>query len=110
LFSDLHLNSLANYELTRFEKNTNICHKNKGNVGLCTYELLADLLLVHSLHDNVIPAWEFGNPSTDRLASRVGSRRHSELLFMVQLLLPSSNEVHNGEEPGKMNLPNDTKV
>ncbi|GMT13450.1 hypothetical protein PFISCL1PPCAC_4747, partial [Pristionchus fissidentatus] len=110
LVSHLHLNSLVNYELTRVEKNTKICHKNEGNVGLCTYEILADLLLFHSLHDDVIPAWEFGNPSTDRLASRVGSRKHSELLLMVQLLLPGSNAIYYGDELGMRNLPNDSKT
>lgn len=110
LVSDLHLNSLVNYELTNVEKNTKICHKNEGNVGLCTYEILADLLLFHSLHDDVVPAWEFGNPYVSRLASRVGSRRHAELLLMVQLLLPGSNAIYYGDELGMRNLPNDTKV
>ncbi|GMS82236.1 hypothetical protein PENTCL1PPCAC_4411, partial [Pristionchus entomophagus] len=110
LVSDLHLNSLVNYELTNVEKNTKICHKNEGNVGLCTYEILADLLLFHSLHDDVIPAWEFGNPFVSRLASRVGSRRHAELLLMVQLMLPGSNAFYYGDELGMRNLPNDTKV
>ncbi|GMR34296.1 hypothetical protein PMAYCL1PPCAC_04491 [Pristionchus mayeri] len=110
LVSDLHLNSLVNYELTNVEKNTKICHKNEGNVGLCTYEILADLLLFHSLHDDVIPAWEFGNPFVSRLASRVGSRKHAELLLMVQLMLPGSNAFYYGDELGMRNLPNDTKA
>lgn len=54
--------------------------------------------------------FQFGNPWLSRLASRVDSRAHSQLLIMLQLVLPGSNSFYYGDELGMKNLPNDSVV
>ncbi|WKX93722.1 hypothetical protein Q1695_011186 [Nippostrongylus brasiliensis] len=104
------LDSVINYELGRVQKNSDICHRNEESVALCVHEILSDVILFHVNNEDVWPQWEFGNPWLNRLASRVHSRAHSQLLIMIQLMLPGTNSFYYGDELGMMNLPNDSVV
>ncbi|KAK6044235.1 alpha amylase, catalytic domain protein [Cooperia oncophora] len=104
------LDSVINYELGQVSKNSDICHRNEGSVAICVHEILSDILLFHSNNPSVWPQWEFGNVWLSRLASRVDSRAHSELLIMTQLILPGTNSFYYGDELGMKNLPNDSVV
>ncbi|VDP01883.1 unnamed protein product [Heligmosomoides polygyrus] len=104
------LDSVINYELGKVTKDSDICHKNEGSVATCVHEILSDILLFHANNPTVWPQWEFGNPWLSRLASRVDSRAHSQLLIMLQLVLPGSNSFYYGDELGMKNLPNDSVV
>ncbi|VDM58149.1 unnamed protein product [Angiostrongylus costaricensis] len=92
------LDSVINYELV-----IDVCNKNEG-VASCVHEILSDILLFHSNNPTVWPQWEFGNPWLSRVASRVESRAHAELLLMVQLILPGTNNFYYGEELGMKDL------
>ncbi|EPB68345.1 alpha amylase, catalytic domain protein [Ancylostoma ceylanicum] len=102
------LDSVINYELSKIEKNSDICHKNEGTVATCVHEILSDILLFHTNNPSVWPQWEFGNQHISRIASRVESRAHAELLLMLQLILPGTNNFYYGDELGMKNLPNDS--
>ncbi|EYC12434.1 hypothetical protein Y032_0047g1477 [Ancylostoma ceylanicum] len=104
------LDSVINYELSKIEKNSDICHKNEGTVATCVHEILSDILLFHTNNPSVWPQWEFGNQHISRIASRVESRAHAELLLMLQLILPGTNNFYYGDELGMKNLPNDSVV
>ncbi|KAL6736868.1 hypothetical protein Aduo_007171 [Ancylostoma duodenale] len=104
------LDSVINYELSKIQKNTDICHKNEGTVATCVHEILSDILLFHANNPSVWPQWEFGNQHISRIASRVESRPHAELLLMLQLILPGTNNFYYGDELGMKNLPNDSVV
>ncbi|CAJ0607437.1 unnamed protein product [Cylicocyclus nassatus] len=104
------LDTVINYELTRVEKNSEICHRTEGTIATCVHEILSDILLFHSNNPAVWPQWEFGNQYISRIASRVESRAHAELLLMLQLILPGTNNFYYGDELGMKNLPNDSRV
>ncbi|PIO75876.1 hypothetical protein TELCIR_02071 [Teladorsagia circumcincta] len=104
------LDSVINYELGHVSKNSEICHRSEGSVATCVHEILSDILLFHHNNPAVWPQWEFGNAWLSRLASRVDSRAHAELLIMTQLMLPGSNSFYYGDELGMKNLPNDSVV
>uniref|UniRef100_A0A8R1I607 Aamy domain-containing protein n=1 Tax=Caenorhabditis japonica TaxID=281687 RepID=A0A8R1I607_CAEJA len=104
------MDTVINYELGEVEKDTKICHKNEGSVATCVHEILSDVLLFHSLNEQVWPHWRFGSPDLSRVASRVGSRPHAQLLMMLQMVLPGTNNIYYGEEIGMRNLANDSKV
>ncbi|KAK6737724.1 hypothetical protein RB195_020058 [Necator americanus] len=104
------LDSVINYELGKIEKNSEICHKNEGTVATCVHEILSDILLFHTNNPSVWPQWEFGNQYVSRVASRVESRAHAELLLMLQLILPGTNNFYYGDELGMKNLPDDSVV
>ncbi|XGW09802.1 hypothetical protein V3C99_011790 [Haemonchus contortus] len=104
------LDSVINYELGHVSKNSEICHRSEGSVATCVHEILSDILLFHRNNPSVWPQWEFGNAWLSRLASRVDSRAHSELLIMTQLVLPGTNSYYYGDELGMKNLPNDSVV
>ncbi|ETN70955.1 hypothetical protein NECAME_14442 [Necator americanus] len=87
-----------------------ICHKNEGTVATCVHEILSDILLFHTNNPSVWPQWEFGNQYVSRVASRVESRAHAELLLMLQLILPGTNNFYYGDELGMKNLPDDSVV
>ncbi|CAI4233355.1 unnamed protein product [Auanema sp. JU1783] len=110
LLASSGLNTIINYEFGRIEKDSDICHRTEGTVATCVHEILSDVLLFHSNHEEVWPQWEFGNPYVSRVATRVGSRIHAELLSMLQLVLPGTNNVYYGEELGMRDLRNDSLV
>ncbi|KAJ1352761.1 Alpha amylase, catalytic domain [Parelaphostrongylus tenuis] len=97
------LDSVINYELGQVKKDSDICNKNEG-VASCVHEILSDILLFHSNNPKVWPQWEFGNPWLSRVASRVESRAQAELLLMVQLILPGTNNFYYGDEIGMKDL------
>lgn len=67
------MDTVINYELGEVEKDTSeflsylktnrykfiaeICHKNEGSVATCVHEILSDVLLFHSLNEQVWPHW-----------------------------------------------------
>ncbi|VDM67889.1 unnamed protein product [Strongylus vulgaris] len=104
------LDSVINYELSKVEKNSEICHRTEGTVATCVHEILSDILLFHANNPAVWPQWEFGNQYISRVASRVESRAHAELLLMLQLILPGTNNFYYGDELGMKNLPNGSSV
>ena len=83
----------------RIAKANKICYESENNVAGCSNEILSDLLVFHA-YDGVYPVWELGNAFTSRLATRVQSRVHGELLTMIQMLLPGTSMVYYGEEIG----------
>ncbi|KJH50546.1 alpha amylase, catalytic domain protein [Dictyocaulus viviparus] len=103
------LDSVINYELSKVRKDSDICNRNDG-IAVCAHEILSDILLFHSNNPAVWPQWEFGNPWVSRLASRVESRAHAELLLMLQLLLPGTNNFYYGDELGMKDLQNSSIV
>ncbi|VDM48079.1 unnamed protein product [Toxocara canis] len=102
------LDSVVNYELGMVGRGNQICYTNEDSVAGCVHELLSDVLSFHKDNEEVIPMWEFGNPSLSRLASRVQSSKQGELLTMIQLLLPGTNSIYYGEEIGMRDLANDS--
>ncbi|KAK5965114.1 Neutral and basic amino acid transport protein rBAT [Trichostrongylus colubriformis] len=104
------LDSVINYELGQVSKNSEICHRSEGSVATCVHEIITDIVLFHTNNPGVWPQWEFGNAWVSRLASRVDSRAHSELLFMTQLILPGTNSFYYGDELGMKDLQNDSVV
>ncbi|VDN26331.1 unnamed protein product, partial [Cylicostephanus goldi] len=76
---------------------------NEGTIATCVHEILSDILLFHSNNPAVWPQWEFGNQYISRIASRVESRAHAELLLMLQLVLPGTNNFYYGDELGMKN-------
>ncbi|CAB3410938.1 unnamed protein product [Caenorhabditis bovis] len=104
------LDTVINYELGEVEKDSLICHHDEENVATCVHEIISDVLLFHSLNEKVWPHWRFGSPDLSRLATRVGNRAHAQLLMMLQMVLPGTNNIYYGEELGMRNLPNDSMV
>jgi len=98
------LNTVINYELGKVQLGTSVCPTGESTVTKCVNEILADVLAVHNLNDDFLPMWEFGNPYVSRLASRVQSRTQAEVLTLLQLLLPGSNNFYYGEEIGMRDL------
>lgn len=49
--------------------------------------------------------FQFGNPGLSRIASRINSQSQAELLTMIQLLLPGTNNIYYGDEIGMIDLP-----
>uniref|UniRef100_A0A914WQE2 alpha-glucosidase n=1 Tax=Plectus sambesii TaxID=2011161 RepID=A0A914WQE2_9BILA len=98
------LNTVINYELGKVKLGTSVCPAGESTVTKCVNEILADVVAVHNLNEDFTPMWEFGNPFASRLASRVGSRSQAEVLTMLQLLLPGSNNFYYGEEIGMRDL------
>src|SRR5690606_24680082 len=93
------LDAIVNTELLRIAKANKICYESENNVAGCSNEILSDLLVFHA-YDGVYPIWELGNAFTSRVATRVKSRIHGELLTMIQMLLPGTSMVYYGEEIG----------
>ncbi|MFH4980202.1 hypothetical protein AB6A40_006911 [Gnathostoma spinigerum] len=104
------VDSVINYELDEVVKDSQVCSTLESSIGGCVHELLSDTIDFHERVPLVFPVWEFGNPFISRLASRVRSRVQSELLTMVQLLLPWTNSFYYGEEIGMMDLDNETSI
>uniref|UniRef100_A0A0N4UR44 alpha-glucosidase n=1 Tax=Dracunculus medinensis TaxID=318479 RepID=A0A0N4UR44_DRAME len=96
------LDSMVNYELTKIELHNNVC---TTSIVDCSNEIISDVLQFHAINKKVPPMWEFGNPYISRLASRIKSRNQAELLTMIHLLLPGTNNFYYGEEIGMTNLP-----
>uniref|UniRef100_A0A0N5C2H6 alpha-glucosidase n=1 Tax=Strongyloides papillosus TaxID=174720 RepID=A0A0N5C2H6_STREA len=103
------LDALVNYELGNVEKDSKICYKLESTVAGCVNEILSDILIFHNNNPQIVPIWEFGNPSTTRLSTRVTSRLNSEILIMIQMMLPGSNMFYYGDIIGIKNLNEDIK-
>ncbi|CEF70894.1 Neutral and basic amino acid transport protein rBAT [Strongyloides ratti] len=103
------LDALINYELGNVEKDSKICYKLESTVAGCVNEILSDILIFHNNNPQIVPIWEFGNPSTTRLSTRVQSRLHSEILIMLQMMLPGSNMFYYGDIIGIKNLKNNNE-
>ncbi|KAI1728416.1 alpha amylase, catalytic domain-containing protein [Ditylenchus destructor] len=97
-----HLDSVVNIELTKIALKNKICYESENTVAGCTNEIISDLLLFHSTNrgEMVQPMWTVDNSFTSRLATRIGSRRHAELVTMMQLMLPGANIIYYGQERG----------
>ncbi|PAV62414.1 hypothetical protein WR25_08559 [Diploscapter pachys] len=104
------LDTVINYELSKVEKNSKICHKNEGSIAYCVYEILSDVLRFHLLYPQVWPQWQLGDAFTSRIATRVESRAQAEALLLVQLVVPGTINVYYGDEIGMTDLPDDRKV
>lgn len=98
------LNGVINNELTKIALRNKICYKSETTVAGCANEILADLLLFHSANRAIMPIWESGNVFSSRIATRIGSRIHAEMMMMIQLLLPGINIFYYGEEIGLSDL------
>ena len=96
------LDGVVNTELTRVALKNKICYQSEQSVAGCVNEIMADLLLYHSQQPlrSVWPVWQASDAFTQRLATRVGSRRHAELIYMLELVLPGMSIVYYGEEMG----------
>uniref|UniRef100_A0AC34FXT6 Glycosyl hydrolase family 13 catalytic domain-containing protein n=1 Tax=Panagrolaimus sp. ES5 TaxID=591445 RepID=A0AC34FXT6_9BILA len=103
LQSDAGLDAIVTTELDNIAVSNKICYASENSVAGCTNEIISDLLVFHS-STGVYPVWEFGNPYTDRIASRVHSKIHAELLMMIQLLLPGTSMIYYGDEIGSINV------
>ncbi|VDD95910.1 unnamed protein product [Enterobius vermicularis] len=103
------LDSVVNYELGSISASSQICG-GTNHIGGCTHEILSDMLVFYNENPDKIPLWQFGNPSLQRLASRIRSRSQGELLTMVQFMLPGTNSFYYGEDIGMRGLINDTKT
>uniref|UniRef100_A0AC35TYG0 Alpha-glucosidase n=1 Tax=Rhabditophanes sp. KR3021 TaxID=114890 RepID=A0AC35TYG0_9BILA len=91
------LDALVNYELGKVEKDSSICYKMESSIAGCVNEILSDVLLFHNNNPDLVPVWEFGNPYIPRITTRVQSTVHSEILTMLQLMLPGSNLFYYGD-------------
>uniref|UniRef100_A0A0N5A3K7 alpha-glucosidase n=1 Tax=Parastrongyloides trichosuri TaxID=131310 RepID=A0A0N5A3K7_PARTI len=91
------LDALVNYELGNIEKDSKICYRLESTVAGCVNEILSDVLLFHNNNPQLVPVWEFGNPAIARVSTRVQSRLHSEILIMIQMMLPGSNLFYYGD-------------
>uniref|UniRef100_A0A914BUM8 alpha-glucosidase n=1 Tax=Acrobeloides nanus TaxID=290746 RepID=A0A914BUM8_9BILA len=98
LIYDAKLDGIINTELTKVALQNKICYESEHHVAGCANEILSDLLSFHNEHSDIIPIWQFGNSFVSRVASRVGSRSHAELLALIQLILPGANIFYYGEE------------
>uniref|UniRef100_A0A915DEY3 alpha-glucosidase n=1 Tax=Ditylenchus dipsaci TaxID=166011 RepID=A0A915DEY3_9BILA len=102
LVKDGGLSAVVNTELTQVALKNKICYESENSVAGCVNEILSDLLLFHAANrlQHIWPMWITGNSFTSRLATRVGSRNHGELITMLQLILPGTNIFYYGEEIG----------
>uniref|UniRef100_A0AC34QGQ1 Alpha-glucosidase n=1 Tax=Panagrolaimus sp. JU765 TaxID=591449 RepID=A0AC34QGQ1_9BILA len=99
LQTEAGLDAVVNTELLKIAQSNKICYESENNVANCFNEILADLLIFHTL-DGVHPVWELGNALTSRVATRIRSRIHAELMTMIQMMLPGTSFVYYGEEIG----------
>jgi glycosidase len=103
LQTDAGLDAIVTTELDNIALSNKICYASENSVAGCTNEIISDLLVFHS-STGVYPVWEFGNPYTDRISSRVHNKIHAELLMMIQLLLPGTSMIYYGDELGTNNV------
>lgn len=106
------LDGVVNTELTKIALKNKICYESENSVAGCVSEILSDLLLFHSTSrgEMVWPIWACSNSFNPRLATRIGSRRHAELITMLQLMLPGTSIFYYGQEIGLKDALNDVKI
>lgn len=98
------IDAIVNTELRKLEMGNKVCSKTTLSIAECTNEILCDLLLFHENHErSVWPIWSYGNAFTSRLVSRVKSIAVSELLMLLELILPGTPMIYYGEEVGQGN-------
>lgn len=103
LQTEAGLDAIVTTELDNIALSNKICYASENSVAGCTNEIISDLLVFHTT-TGVFPVWEYGNPYTDRISSRVHNRIHAELLMMIQLMLPGTSMIYYGDEIGSINV------
>lgn len=66
----------------------------------CTNEVVSDLLLFHENNSFIVPMWSVENSFTSRFSTRVGSKRHAEMIYMLIMILPGTSIFYYGSELG----------